>query len=132
MGALKQKPTPHRILEISKIWLGRLSGTFLSFIINKRAITVFDRMTTRTFGVRADEHAGVSFNTGVPLTRPPHSAVREHLESCPTSYDINNFKILASAAQESDPRILESLYIAKLKPSLNSQPSSYPLAVAHS
>ena len=89
-------------------------------------------MTTSTLGVRADEHAGVSFRTGVPLTRPPHSAVREHLESCPVSYDINNFKILASAAHESDHRILESLYIAKLKPSLNSQLSSYPLAVAHS
>ena len=89
-------------------------------------------MTTRTLGVRADEHAGVSFRTGVPLTRPPHSAVREHLESCPASYDINNFKILASAAHESDLRILESLYIAKLKSSLNSQLSSYHLAVAHS
>ena len=52
-------------------------------------------MTTRTLGVRADEHAGVSFRTGVPLTRSPHSAVRGHLESCPASYDINNFKILA-------------------------------------
>ena len=83
-------------------------------------------MTTRT------EHAGVSFRTGVPLTRPPHSAVREHLESCPAYYDINNFKIWASAAHESDLRILESLYIAKLKPSLNSHLSSYPLAVAHS
>ena len=89
-------------------------------------------MTTRTLGVRADEHAGVSFRTGVPITRPPHSAVREHLESCPASYDINNFKNLASAAQESDLRILESLYIAKSKPPLNSQLSSYPLAVARS
>ena len=60
-------------------------------------------MTTRTLGVRADEHAGVSFRTGVPLTRPPHSAVREHLESCPASYDINNFKIWASAGQENWP-----------------------------
>ena len=56
-------------------------------------------MTTGTLGVRADEHAGVSFRMGVPLTRPPHSAVREHRESCPNSYDTNNFKFLASAAQ---------------------------------
>ena len=33
-------------------------------------------MTTRTIGVKADEHAGVSFLSGVSLTRPPHSAVR--------------------------------------------------------
>ena len=84
-------------------------------------------MTTHTLGVRAAEHAGVSF-----LTRPPHTAVREHLESCPASYDINNFKILAFAAHESDLRIRKSLYIAELKHSLNSQLSSYPLAVAHS
>ena len=89
-------------------------------------------MTTRALGVRADEHAGVSFRTGVPLTRPPDSAVREHLESCPASYDINNFKILASDSHESDLKIMESLYIGKLKPSLNSQLSSYPLAVDHS
>ena len=89
-------------------------------------------MTTCTLGVRVDEHAGVSFRMGVPLTRPPHSAVLKHLESCPAPYDINNFKILASAAQEPDLRILESLYIGKLIPSLNSQLSSYPLAVAHS
>ena len=55
-------------------------------------ISEYVGMTTRTFGVTADEHAGVSFRTGVPLTRPPHSAVREHLESCPASYEINNFK----------------------------------------
>ena len=68
-------------------------------------------MTTRTFGVRGDEHAGVSFREGVPLTRPPHSAVREHLESCSASYNINNVKILASAAHESDLRIRESLLL---------------------
>ena len=68
-------------------------------------------MTTRSRGIRADEHAGVCFRTGVPLSRPPHSAVREHLESCPASYDINNFKILASAAHESDLKILVYTYI---------------------
>ena len=83
-------------------------------------------MITRTLGVRADEHAGVSFRTWVPLTRPPHSAAP--LTRPPMT---NNFKILASAAHESDLRILESQYIAKLKNSLNSQLSSYPLAVAH-
>ena len=64
-------------------------------------------MTTRTLGVRADAHAGVSFRTGVPLTRLPQSAAREHrdLESCPASYDMNNIKSLASAAHESDRRI---------------------------
>ena len=39
-------------------------------------------MTTRTLGIRVDEHKGVSFRTRVRLTSPPHSAVREHSESC--------------------------------------------------
>ena len=30
-------------------------------------------MTTRTLGVMADEHPGVSFRTGVTLTRPAHA-----------------------------------------------------------
>ena len=80
-------------------------------------------MTTRTLGVKADEHAGVSFRTGVPLTRPPLSAVREHLESCPAYYDMNNFKILASAAHESDVKILESLYITLWLGGIRIQPT---------
>ena len=71
----------------------------------------YEGMTTRTLGVRADEYAGVSFRTGVPLTRPAHSAVKEYLESFPASYDINNFKILASATYEADFRILHGVPI---------------------
>ena len=67
-------------------------------------------MTTRAHGVRADVHAGVSFRTGVPLTRPPHSAVREHLESCPASHDIIILKCWTSAAHESDLRKRKNLY----------------------
>ena len=72
--------------------------------------------------------SGVRFHMGVPLARPPHSAMREHLSHVLLPMT-KNFKNLASAAHESDLRILESLYIAKLKPSLNSQRSSYPLTV---
>ena len=46
-------------------------------------------MTTRALGVRADEYTGVSFHTEVPLIRLPHSAVREHLESCAAGHDLN-------------------------------------------
>ena len=68
-------------------------------------------MTTRTLGIRVDEHKGVSFRTGVRLTGPPHSAVREHSESCGATVDIDSFKVLSTSSYELDPPILESLFI---------------------
>ena len=35
-------------------------------------------MTSRTLGTRVAEHAEVSFRSGVPLTSPSHTAVRDH------------------------------------------------------
>ena len=70
-------------------------------------------MTTLTVGTRVDELIGVSYRTGSRLTEPPHSAMRDHRESCGTPFDTSNFKILANASCTSDLRILESLYIYK-------------------
>ena len=89
-------------------------------------------MTTRILGSRVVEHAGISFRTGVPLTSPPHSAVRDHSELCSTNVNINNFKVLANSPSEIDLKILESLHIFKSRPGLNSQLSSYPLLVVNS
>ena len=82
-------------------------------------------MTTRTLGTRVAQHAGISFRTGVPLTSPPHSAVRDHSELCSTNVDINNFKVLANSSSEINLKILESLHIFKSRPGLNRQLSSY-------
>ena len=90
-------------------------------------------MTTRTLGTRVAEHAGVSFRSGVPLTTPPHSAVRGHSEFlCSTNVDINNIKVLATSSSEIDLKILESLHIFKSRPGHNSQLSSYPLLYVNS
>ena len=86
-------------------------------------------MTTRTLGIRVDEHKGVSFRTGVRLTSPPHSAVREHSKSCGAAVDIDSFRVLSTSSYELDLRILESLFIFKIKPDLNNQLSSYPLSI---
>ena len=86
-------------------------------------------MTTRTLGIRVDEHKGVSFRTGVRLTSPPHFAVREHSESCGAAVDIDSFRVLSTSSYELDLRILESLFIFKTKPDLNNQLSSYPLSI---
>ena len=89
-------------------------------------------MTTRTLGVRVDEHAGISYRTGARLTSPPHSAVREHSESCSVGVDISSFRVLCTSSNEVDLKILESLHIAKTKPALNVQLSSYPLSIVRS
>ena len=86
-------------------------------------------MTARTLGARVDEHVGVSYRTGDRLTQPPHSAIRDHTDSCSTSFDTSNFKILANSSCTSDLRILESLYIYKTKLIVNNQLSSYPLSI---
>ena len=63
-------------------------------------------MTTRIIVTRITEHAGVSFRSGVPLTSPPNSAVRDHLELCSTNVDINKFKVLATSSSKIDLKIL--------------------------
>ena len=71
-------------------------------------------MTTRTLGIRVDEHKEVSFRTGVHLTSPLHSDVREHSESCGAAVDLlDSFWILSTSSNELDLRILESLFIFK-------------------
>ena len=95
------------------------------------AVRGFDQSSThRNLYMRVAEHAGVSFRTKVPLTSPPYSAVREHLEQCNnTPASIENFKILDRNKFYTDLRILESLYIFKLKPSLNNTSSAFPLSI---
>lgn len=88
-------------------------------------------MTSRNIYKRVAEHAGVSFRTGARLSQPPHSAVREHANNCNTPVSLDSFKILNSASNPSDLRIIESLYIFKLKPPLNNTLSSYPLRISN-
>ena len=88
-------------------------------------------MIARTLGTRVDELVGVSYRKGTRLTQPPHSALRDHIDSCGTPFDTSNLKILANASCTSDLRILELLYIYKTKPILNNQLSSYPLSIVN-
>ena len=77
--------------------------------------------TKRQFRCRIAEHMGVSVRTGRPLQAPNHSAIMEH--HCITKHNIstNNFKILSKCNNNLyDLRTIESLYITKIKPNLNS------------
>ena len=86
-------------------------------------------MTSRNLYMRISEHMGKSFRTGMYLSHPPHSAVRDHSASCDSQILCSNFKILASASCPLDLKILESLHIAKSKPTLNNMQCSYPLSI---
>ena len=87
--------------------------------------------TIRTLQTRIMEHRGVSHRTGRPLTRPPQSAIREHSGICGGGCVISkdSFIILGSQNTTTDLRILESLYIHRLKPTLNEMASAFPLKV---
>ena len=85
--------------------------------------------TLRSLKTRFSEHVGQSVRTGRPIHNPPFSAIREHSEICKCGVSFSDFSILSHCNNRSDLKILESLYIHKLKPSLNNTVSSHPLYV---
>ena len=88
--------------------------------------------TIRNLATRVSEHIGVSVRTGIELTTPSQSYIREHLYSCNGgNITLDNFNILGTCENQTDLRITESLYIHTLKPSLNSSQSAYPLSIVN-
>jgi hypothetical protein len=88
--------------------------------------------THRALFVRVAEHAGRSYRTGRILGSPSHSSIRQHCNSsCDQIIDFSKFKIVDSCSINFDLRILEPLYIHKLKPSLNDMQSAYPLKIVN-
>ena len=77
-------------------------------------------VTSRHLRTRISEHRGVSGRTGLPLTSPPFSAIREHSVNTGHNIDNNNFSILATAPNKSDLYLMESILIRIHTPSLNS------------
>ena len=75
--------------------------------------------TTRQLFMRICEHSGSSFRTGLPLSGPIHSRIFNHSLSCNIKPTSQQFKILSSTKDPQLLRILESLYIHKLKPQIN-------------
>ena len=71
---------------------------------------------------------GISFRTGNMLNSVEKSKILDHSLNSGHCTSKNNFKILDSC-QPFDLRILESLYIHKIKPSLNDNASSVELYI---
>ena len=84
--------------------------------------------TVMQFKVRISQHQGRSYRTGNYLTCPENSKILEHSLNSGHPVVENDFKIL-DYCDNFDIRILESLYIHKLKPSLNDQHSSTDLFI---
>ena len=85
--------------------------------------------TLRTLKTRVSEHAGRSVRTGNMLNSPPFSSVRLHADECDSIVSISDFKILDYSKNSSDLRILEAMYISKIKPKLNETVQSHPIYI---
>ena len=61
--------------------------------------------------------------------RPLASSVRNHSINCDVLSGINDFKVLYKASSERELRIVESVFIRLLKPTLNQDTSAFPLHI---
>ena len=86
--------------------------------------------TKRLLKVRIDSHKGISHRTGSILNKKEFSNIRDHANFCKTGINYDDFKIISQTVNEYSLLLLESLFIKKLVPSLNSQSSSTPLHIA--
>ena len=88
--------------------------------------------TCRRLDTRAAEHAGVSVRTGLPLSNPSPSHIREHFHSCGSPrVSLSQFDIIGRCSNIIDLRILESLHILKNKPKINASQTAYPLYIVN-
>ena len=83
--------------------------------------------TRRLLKVRIDSHKGVSYRTGIKLSNPEFSSIRDHAKKCKYNIEYKDFKIIGMTQNEKELLILESLFIKQVVPQLNAQTSSIPL-----
>ena len=91
--------------------------------------SVYIGSTIRTLHTRVCEHRGISNRTGNPLSYPSQSSPRAHSGRCSGDVTSSDFSIIGGHKNLVDLRILESLYILKLKPNLNETVSAFPLKI---
>ena len=85
--------------------------------------------TSRWLKHRYLEHRGLSLRTSMPLSKPSHSAIREHSHCNNHTYTYQDFKILTSVSNRLDLVISESILITKMKPELNNNLSAFKLSI---
>ena len=85
--------------------------------------------TIRRLRDRICEHMGISHRTFCRLSGPNHSPILAHVKGCQVSIDCKDFSIL-SQTNPNDLRILESLFIKSLQPTINRDETSVHLRIA--
>ena len=76
--------------------------------------------TVRSLATRTAEHADVSVRTGLPLSQPHQSHIREHLFDCGgPQICLDHFDVIGTCNSSNELRLLQSLHIHKIKPKLN-------------
>ena len=85
--------------------------------------------TSRWFSHRYLEHRGLSLRTRLPLTKPPHFAIRDHSLDQDHPFTHRDFETLTFASDRLDLLISESLLIQKMKPELNNYTSAFQLVL---
>jgi len=83
--------------------------------------------TSRWLCHRISEHKGKSFRTGLPLSKPSFSAIREHSQLHSHPFSTTDFSILSSHSSRLDLITSESLLIQKMQPELNNLTTATPL-----
>ena len=85
--------------------------------------------TSRRLHTRVSEHRGISCSTGLRLTKPPFSNIREHCRLTNHPMSVESFKIIGRGKPYENIKLLESVFIKHLRPNLNHGESAYPLYI---
>ena len=105
------------------------SGIVYKFTCSQCALR-YVGSSSRWLGHRVLEHRGLSIRTGFPLSRPSHSAIRDHSLALDHPFTNQDFTVLSSASNRLDLLITESLLIRKMRPELNANLSSFQLSLS--
>ena len=135
--ALDIRPVPHNPKKLGSLfqYKDKLPTLMRSLVVYcftcpKCKVGKYIGATKRLLKVRIDSHLGVSYRTGSLLKTKDFSNIREHCKKCRTSFNYDNFSIVAQAPNNQSLSILESLTIKRMVPSLNDQTSSTVLYIA--
>ena len=134
LPAVNMKLVPSNPLTIGSFFKSKerlkplmTSGVIYLFDCPRCSLGKYVGCTRRLLKVRIDAHAGVSYRTGVPLSNPEHSNIRDHARKCKYKISYEDFKIIGKASNDHQLTIMESILIKQIVPHLNSQSSSTPL-----
>ena len=101
----------------------RLPSELCSSVIYKYMCALCNKCyigsTTRQLKCRIAEHKSLSVRTNLPLSKPPFSSIMEHQLNTGHLVNSNNCNIIGSQNSSVSLRLLESLFIFKLKPEMN-------------